>query len=69
MLKDILAKLSSPIQKVNEEIALKVADSARIGARAALLEVPMLDALLDGEPCELLIGGIVVPVQLRKAVK
>jgi len=48
-MENILKKLLWPARKLSEAVSAEVAEKAAIGARAALGEVPMLDALLDGE--------------------
>ncbi len=62
----ILEVMRTPITMVEKEAAHRIAEVGAIGARGALSEVPMLNALLDGKPMELVIGGIVVPIQLRE---
>jgi hypothetical protein len=46
---NIFKQLLWPVRKLSDEVSEEVAEKAAIGARAALGEAPILDALLKGE--------------------
>lgn len=46
---NFLSALKWPFRKLDEEASRQIGEKAAIGARAALGEAPILDALLKGE--------------------